>query len=79
MNYAQFTWYKQEYLMYKAHFEALPIAPFSLRLVSKVFHKDVGYPSYRPVYVFIKHKSAITSSLISFSNSIYRCKEMCCF
>jgi len=34
MNYAPLTWYEQEYLRYKAHFEALPIAPFSLRLVS---------------------------------------------
>jgi len=28
MNYAPFTWY--EHLKYKAHFEALPIAPRSL-------------------------------------------------
>jgi hypothetical protein len=34
MNYALLTWYEQEYLRYKAHFEALPRAPCSLRLVS---------------------------------------------
>jgi hypothetical protein len=32
MNYAPLTWYEQEYLRCKAHFEALPIAPCSLRL-----------------------------------------------
>jgi hypothetical protein len=32
MNYAPLTWYEQEYLTYKTHFEALPIAPCSLRL-----------------------------------------------
>jgi len=32
MNYAPLTWYEQEYLRYKAHFEALPIAQCSLRL-----------------------------------------------
>jgi len=34
MNYAPLTWYEQEYLTYEAHFEAFPIAPCSLRLVS---------------------------------------------
>jgi len=34
MNSAPLTWYEQEYLRCKAHFEALPIAPCSLRLVS---------------------------------------------
>jgi hypothetical protein len=34
MNYAPLTWYEQEYLTYEAHFEALPIATCSLRLVS---------------------------------------------
>jgi hypothetical protein len=34
MNYAPLTWYEQEYLTYKAHFEALPIAPCSLHLES---------------------------------------------
>ena len=34
MNYEPLTWYEQEYLRFKAHFEALPRAPFSLRLVS---------------------------------------------
>ena len=34
MNYAPLTWYEQEYLTYKVNFEALSIAPFSLRLVS---------------------------------------------
>jgi hypothetical protein len=33
MNYAPVTWYEQEYQKYKAHYKALPIAPFSLRLV----------------------------------------------
>jgi hypothetical protein len=32
MNYAPLTWYEQEYLTYKAHFEALLRAPRSLRL-----------------------------------------------
>jgi hypothetical protein len=31
MNYAPLTWYEQEYLRSRAHFEALPIAPCSLR------------------------------------------------
>jgi len=31
MNYAPLTWYEQEYMRYKAHFEALPKAPCSLR------------------------------------------------
>ena len=31
MNYTPLTWYEQEYLIYKAHFEALPRAPCSLR------------------------------------------------
>jgi hypothetical protein len=31
MNYKPLTWYEQEYLIYKAHFEALPRAPCSLR------------------------------------------------
>jgi hypothetical protein len=34
MNYAPLTWYEQEYQRYKAHFEALPIAPCSLLLFS---------------------------------------------
>jgi len=34
MNYAPLTWYEQEYLRYKAHFEALPRAQFSLLPVS---------------------------------------------
>ena len=32
MNYAPLTWYEQEYLRCKANFEALPRAPWSLRL-----------------------------------------------
>jgi len=34
MNYAPLTWYEQEYLRCKAHFDALLRAPFSLRPVS---------------------------------------------
>jgi len=34
MNYAPFNWYEQECLRCKAHFEALPRAPYSLRPVS---------------------------------------------
>ena len=33
MNYTPLTWYEQEYLRCNAHFEVLPRAPFSLRLV----------------------------------------------
>ena len=32
MNYTPLTWYEQEYLRYKAHFEVLSRAPCSLRL-----------------------------------------------
>jgi hypothetical protein len=32
MNYTPLTWYEQEYLRYKAHFEALISIPCSLRL-----------------------------------------------
>jgi len=32
MNCTPLSWYEQEYLSYKAHFEALPRAPYSLRL-----------------------------------------------
>ena len=32
MNYAPLGWYEQEYLRCKSHFEALPRAPWSLRL-----------------------------------------------
>jgi len=64
MNYAPLTWYEQEYLTCKAHFEALPRAPCSLRLVSlKVYSQryclsvtQAGTPVHKT------HNSAITSS-----------------
>jgi hypothetical protein len=31
MNYALLTWYEQEYLKYKAHSEAMPRVPCSMR------------------------------------------------
>ena len=34
MNYEPLSWYEQEYLRCKAHFEALPKATFSLRPAS---------------------------------------------
>jgi len=42
MNSAPLTWYEQEYLRYKAHFEVLPRAPCSLRL----FALKVWSPRY---------------------------------
>jgi len=81
INYAPLTWYEQKYLRYKTHFEALPIAPCSLRLVSL----KVLSPRYclsviqAGVRVHKTHNSAITVSLSSFSKSIYRHKEMCCY
>jgi len=42
MNYAPLTWYKQEYLRYKAYFETLPTAPCSLSL----FALKVWSPRY---------------------------------
>jgi len=51
MNYAPLTWYEQEYLRCKAHFAALPIAPFPLRPVSlKFWSKHTACRSYRPVH-----------------------------
>ena len=55
MNYAPLTWYEQEYLRYKAHFEALPRAPCSLRLLAlKVGSQRYSRQSYRPIHQFIK-------------------------
>jgi len=53
MNYTPLTWYEQEYLRYKAHFETLPRAPCSLRPVW-FHHKATACRSYRPVHQFIK-------------------------
>jgi len=81
MNYAPLTWYEQEYLTYEAHFEAFPIAPCSLRLVSLKVWSQRYYLSVIQAGVRIHktHNSAITSSLSSFSNSICRPKGMCCY
>jgi hypothetical protein len=55
MNYAPLTWYEQEYLTCKAHLEATPRAPRSLRLpASKVFHEDIVRLSYRSVHEITK-------------------------
>jgi hypothetical protein len=81
MNYAPLTWYKQEYLRYKAHFEALPRAPCSLRLFAlKVLSLryclsviQAGTPVNKT------RNSAITSSLSLFNNSECKPKGMCCY
>jgi hypothetical protein len=53
MNYAPLTWYEQEYLTYKAHFEALHhlLCVWSRW---KFVYQDTASRSYRPVYEFIK-------------------------
>jgi len=81
MNFVPLIWYEQEYLRYEAHFEVLPRTLSSLRL----FALKVGSQRYclsviqagTPVHKI--HNSTITSSLISFSNSICRPKGMCCY
>jgi hypothetical protein len=49
MYHTPFTWYEQENLGYKAHFEAFPRALWSLRLFTKAARR-----SYRPVRAFTK-------------------------
>jgi hypothetical protein len=45
MNYEPLTWYEQEYLRYKAHFDALPREPCSLRLFTlKFLSKFISSP-----------------------------------
>jgi len=77
MNYAPLTWYEQEYLRYKAHFEALPIAPCSLRLVSlKVLSQryslsviQAGTPVHKT------HNSALTFHSVHLATAYVGLKE----
>jgi len=72
MNYTPLTWYEQEHLRYKTHFEALPRAPFSLHLFElKVLSQRYCLSVIQAgVRVHKTHNSLFTSSYSSFSNSI---------
>ena len=55
MRYIPLTWYEQEYLRYKAHFESLPRALcFYVSSRRRLDHKDTACRSYKSVYLFIK-------------------------
>jgi hypothetical protein len=77
MNYAPLTRYEQEYLTYKAHFEALPIGPCSLRLVSlKVWSQrsclsviQAGTPVHKT------HSSALTVHRVHLATAYVGLKE----
>jgi hypothetical protein len=57
MNYAPLTWYEQECLSSKAHFEALPRARCSLRLFRlKVWSQICSREFHRPVHQLTKLK-----------------------
>ena len=77
MNYAPLTWYEQEYLTYKAHFEALPRTPCSLCL----FALKVLSPRYclwviqasTPVHK--THNSALTVHRVHLATAHVALKE----
>jgi len=77
MNYAPLTWYEQECLRCKAHFEALPIAPCSLRPVSlKVWSQryclsviQAGTPVHKT------HSSALTVHRVRLATAYVGLKE----
>jgi len=64
MNYAPLTWYKQEYLRCKAHYEALPRAPCSLRL----FALKVLITKILPVGHTGRYTSSYNSQLSAYSS-----------
>jgi hypothetical protein len=77
MNYVPLTWYEQEYLRCKAHFEALPIAPCSLLLVSLKVSSQIyclsvlqaGTPVHKT------HSSALTVHRVHLATAYVGLKE----
>ena len=77
MNYAPLTWYEQEYLRCKAHFEALLIVPCPLRLVSLIVWSQrcclsviqAGTPVHK------SHSSALTIHRVHLATAYVGLKE----
>jgi hypothetical protein len=81
MYYVPLTWCEQELLKYKAHFEALPRAPCSLRLFAlKVISQRYSRRFYWPVNQIIKSTTQrLQVHRIYLGTAYVRHKGMCCY